>query len=63
MTKAQWKALYDFGRENGYTRFEILAELKGNGTVERSATLEELGDYVNGSTYAAMRKFLEDNLL
>lgn len=63
MTKAQWKALYDFGREYGYSRFELLAALKENGTVDRHTTLEELGDYVNGNTYGAMRKFLEDNLL
>ena len=62
MTKAQWKALYDYCDEYGCTRQELLRELVMNGTVERGTKLEELGEYPNDTTYDAMINFLEGNL-
>lgn len=61
MTKAQWKAIYDYCEEYGIPKSALLKELKVNGTVSRDTTLEELGDYPENSTYDAMIKFLEDN--
>ena len=62
MKKAQWAALYDFCEELGYTRAEVLAELKANGTVDKNTRLEDLGEYTTDKTYDAMLKFLADNL-
>ena len=62
MTKAQWKAVFDYCRENACTKYELLAELKANGTVDRSTSLEDLSDYTDGNTYDAMKKFLEENI-
>ena len=62
MTKAQWKAIYDYCEEYGITKAQLLKELKANGTVERTAGLEDLGEYVNKNTYNAMIEFLEANL-
>ena len=63
MTKAQWSAVYHYCTEYGYdTPKELLAELKANGTVERSTSLSELDEYVGGTTYDDMYRFLGDNL-
>ena len=63
MTKAQWSAVYDYCAEYGYdTPQELLKDLKENGTVERSTTLSNLNEYVNGKTYDDMYQFLGDNL-
>lgn len=62
MTKAQWKAVYDYCRENCISKYELLAELKANGAVDRKTLLEELSDYTDDSTYDAMKRFLEDNI-
>lgn len=62
MTKAQWAALYTFCEDAGYTRSEVLQELKNNGTVARDTRLEDLSDYVDGTSYDEMMKFLGDNL-
>lgn len=62
MTKAQWKAIYDYCDELGYTRAELLQELKANGTVDEDTRLENLGDCVKVKDYDTMLKFLEDNL-
>lgn len=60
MTKEQWCAIYDYCAENGCTRRELLADLKADGTVDRNARLEDLGEYASGTSYDAMRKFLEE---
>ena len=62
MTKAQWKAIYDYCNENSISRYDMLKELKANGTVSHDTILEELDEYTDGDTYDAMIKFLEDNL-
>lgn len=62
MTKAQWKAIYDYCEEYSIPKSALLKELKENGTVSRDTTLEELGDYPESATYDAMIKFLEENL-
>ena len=62
MTKAQWKALYDYCDEYGCTRQEVLRELTANGSVERGTRLEDLGEYARDSSYDAMITFLEENL-
>jgi len=62
MTKAQWAAIYNYCEENGITKYDLLAELKANGTVDRSARLEDLGEYASGNTYDAMMRFLWGNL-
>ena len=62
MSKAQWKAIYDYCEEYGISRYDMLKDLKANGTVSRDTTLEELGDYTDGDTYDAMIRFLEENL-
>ena len=62
MTKAQWKAIYDYCEEYGISRATMLVELKANGTVNRDTALEELGDYPEDNTYDSMINFLEENL-
>lgn len=63
MTKAQWKAIYDYCDFYGYERSEVLIALKRNGTVSRDATIADLGEYTEKPTYDAMIKFLEENVL
>lgn len=63
MNREQYKALYDFCETYNYNKFEVLRALKENGSIDKNATVGDIGDYVNGNTYDAMRKFLEDNLL
>ena len=62
MTKAQWKAVYDYCEANGCTKLEILKILKANGTIGRDVSLDSLGNYVYGETYADMMEFLEANV-
>ena len=62
MTKAQWKAIYDYCETNIISKWDLLEELKQNGTIDRSTNLDELGEYVNGNTYDDMMEFLERNL-
>lgn len=62
MTRAQWKALTDYCTEFGYTRVEVLRELKANGTVDKDTKLDDLGDCVTNKDYDSMLKFLEDNV-
>lgn len=62
MTKAQWAAVYTFCEDMGLTKWELLNALKNNGTVDRSCKLEELSDYVSGTTYDEMMKWLGDNV-
>lgn len=63
MTKAQWKAINDYCDELDCTKHELLTELKENGTIERGARIEDLGNYVTRKDYDTMLKFLEENLL
>ena len=62
MSKAQWAAIYTFCEDNGITKWELLTVLKNNGTVDRSCKLEELSEYVSGTGYEEMIKFLGDNV-
>lgn len=62
MTKPQWKALYDYCDEFDCTKYELLAELKANGVVDRNAEVEDLGDYAENGTYDAMMEFLIESL-
>ena len=64
MTKEQWKAIYDFCQENAFERpSEVLQTLKIEGSIERTDTLDDLGDYDESGTYDGMIKFLTENLL
>jgi hypothetical protein len=62
MTKAEWRAVYDYCEYIGLTKAELLRELQNNGTIDRGATLEDIGDYVRSNTYDDMIRFLEENL-
>ena len=63
MTKSQWTAVYHYCTDNGYdTPRDILDELKANGTVDRNTKLADLGEYVEGTSFVEMYKFLGDNL-
>lgn len=62
MTKAEWKAVYDYCEEYNIPMSALLKELKGNGTIDRGDTLEDLGMYVRHHTYDDMIKFLEESL-
>lgn len=62
MTRGQYAAINDYCEEYGYTKKELLEELKANGTVERNTKLEDLGEYANGNDYDSMMQFLWDNL-
>ena len=62
MTKAEWKAVYDFCIENMMSKYEMMLDLKQNGTIDREDTLEDLGRYVRHHTYEDMMRFLEENI-
>lgn len=63
MTKAQWKAIYDYCKENGYAKpYELLSELKSVNAVDRQASVEDLGDYADGYNYEGMMDFLKEAL-
>ena len=62
MTKAQWKALYDYCDENGISKYNLLKDLKEHGSVDRRASLEDLGDYAEGLDYDGMKQWLENEL-
>ena len=62
MTKAQWKAIYDYCDNYGISKAGLLRSLKERGSVDRRATLEDLGDYANGLTYDEMIQWLENEL-
>ena len=62
MTKAQFKAVYDYCDAIGCSVRELLQELKVCGVIEHDDKLEDLGEYVTGKDYETMLKFLEVNL-
>ena len=62
MTKAEWKAIYDYCVENMMSKYELMKALKGNGTIARDDTLDDLGRYVRYHTYDCMMSFLVENL-
>ena len=62
MTKAQWRAIYDYCDEFDCTKRELLEELKANGAVDRNAEMEDLGDYPTDTSYDAMLQFLGESL-
>ena len=65
MTKAQWKAIYDYCEEYDILTADLLKELRANGTISkgnRDEMLDELSGCPDKPTYDAMIKFLEDNL-
>jgi len=62
MTKAQWKAVYDFCNQYGFeTPHELLKHLKRNGSVDIYDKLENLGEYAIGESYDGMMEFLDVN--
>ena len=62
MTKAQWKAVYDYCNEFDCTTHELLIELRENGTLGRGESWDDLGDCVEKKDYDTMLKFLEENI-
>lgn len=62
MNNAEWKAVYDYCKEYGLTKVELLRELKSLGVIDRRDTLGDLGDYVREHTFDDMMRFLEDSL-
>lgn len=65
MTKAQWKAIYDYCDEYGILTADLLRELRANGTISkgnRDEMLDELSGCPAKPTYEAMIEFLESNL-
>jgi len=64
MTKAQWKALFDFIEDLGYTgKYEVLNELKRKGSIKYTDTFDDLGSYDGSGTYDGMMKFLTEELV
>ena len=59
MTKAQWKAIYDYCDAIFCTPRELIKELRENGTVDHSTKLEDLGNCVTKKDYDTMFNFLE----
>lgn len=62
MTNAEWKAVYDYCKENVLSGYELMNALKSNGTIGREDTLEDLGRYVKHRSYDGMMRFLIENL-
>ena len=62
MNKKQWKAVYDFCEACGYERpSELLQDLKMQGVVGKSETIDDLSNYPNGNTYEDMLAWLREN--
>ena len=63
MNKAQWKAIYDFCKDNGYyDPSEVLQTLKAMGVVGSRDGFPDLARYPKNGTYEAMIDFLTENL-
>ena len=62
MTKAQWKAIYDYCEYNGIKPWELMKALKETGAIAYYVHLEELGDYEPSGTYDGMMNFLENSI-
>lgn len=63
MNKAQWKAIYDFCKVNGYyDPSEVLQTLKVMNIIDQRDTLDDLGKYPSNGTYEAMIDFLTESL-
>ena len=63
MNKAQWKAIYDFCKGNGYyDPSEVLQTLKAMGVVGSRDGFPDLARYPKNGTYEAMIDFLTENL-
>lgn len=58
MTKAQWKAIYDYCEDNDITTKDLLRELRGAGVMDYNTPLSELGDYPEDKSYDGMKEFL-----
>lgn len=64
MTKAQWKALYDYCEDVGYSgKHEVLIALKQVGAIDMRDTIADLGEYDQSGTYDGMMKFLTESLM
>ena len=63
MNKAQWKALYDYRDDMGYSgAYEVLKALKYAQAIDKNDTLEDLGEYDKSGTYDGMMEFLTEAL-
>lgn len=63
MNKAQWKAINDYAEEMGYMgASDVLTALKANGTLDRSATYDDLAELADGGGYDDMMQVLYENL-
>ena len=63
MNKAQWKAIYDFCKDNGYyDPSEVLQTLKAMGVIGSRDGFPDLARYPKNGTYEAMIDFLNENL-
>ncbi len=62
MTNAQWQALCDYCDEMGYTKKEVLKELKASGVIDPSAKVGDIGNCVTDRDYDSMLKFLAENV-
>ena len=62
MTKAEWKAVYDYCEANMISKYELSKVLKKNGAIAKEDTLEDLGRYIRDHTYDDMMRFLEENV-
>lgn len=64
MNKKQWKAIYDYCADVGYSNAsELLEALKKQGIIEERETFQDLVYYPSGNTYEAMMDWLLENLL
>ena len=58
MDKVQWRAIYDFCDEVGFTPNQLLTVLKELGVVDRGLRVNELDRYPKDKSYKAMIEFL-----
>lgn len=60
MNRQQWKAVFDFCKENFYSSpSSLLKQLKMYNVVPQETNIEELAEFANGNTYQDMYTYLE----
>lgn len=61
MTLAQYKAITDYAKENGYsTKEELLKELKSCGLLDEKSPIEDLAECVKDNSYETMYNYLKE---
>lgn len=60
LSKAQWRAIYQYCEDNGYERpSALLKDLKDQGAISRQADIHSIADKPKSRSFKAMMNFLK----